>query len=257
VDIKHCDEILFGKIDETDMLYMSGNEIKKRIKAQDGWFYGLLYKLYRAIYSSNMPSVSAIYVPLRYERKIRQNAWRRVKSFLYYEPMFKTYCKSCGAHLSMLDDIPKIFGTPDIVCGSNVQFEGDSLIVAGKIAARPELIIRDGSYIGYHAQILIGNRIEIGSDVLIASNVFLAGYNSHPIDPEARARNEPPEEDGSGVITIEDRAWICNNATILKDVRIGEAAIVATGAVVTKDVAPYTMVAGNPARVVRHLEQKI
>ena len=53
---------------------------------------------------------------------------------------------------------------------------------------------------------------------------------------------------------IEDCAWICFKASILKGVTIGRGAIVAAGAVVTKDVAPYTMVAGNPARFVKRLE---
>ena len=59
----------------------------------------------------------------------------------------------------------------------------------------------------------------------------------------------------SAPIVIEDRAWIGFNAIILKGVTIGEGSVVAAGAVVTKDVEPYTVVAGNPARVVKRLER--
>jgi acetyltransferase-like isoleucine patch superfamily enzyme len=52
---------------------------------------------------------------------------------------------------------------------------------------------------------------------------------------------------------IEDGAWICEYATVLKGVRVGKGAVVGAHAVVTKDVPPYTLVVGNPARVVKHL----
>jgi len=55
-------------------------------------------------------------------------------------------------------------------------------------------------------------------------------------------------------VRIEDKAWIGFNAIILKGLTIGEGAIVAAGAVVSKDVAPYTLVGGNPAVFIRTLE---
>lgn len=55
-------------------------------------------------------------------------------------------------------------------------------------------------------------------------------------------------------IVIGDNVWIGEYASVLKGVTIGTGAIVASHAVVTKDVPPYTIVAGNPARVVKELE---
>ncbi|MFN7691728.1 MAG: DapH/DapD/GlmU-related protein, partial [Bacteroidota bacterium] len=54
-------------------------------------------------------------------------------------------------------------------------------------------------------------------------------------------------------IVIHDKVWISFNAIILKGVTIGEGAVVAAGSVVTKDVAPYTMVAGNPAKFIKNV----
>jgi galactoside O-acetyltransferase len=54
-------------------------------------------------------------------------------------------------------------------------------------------------------------------------------------------------------VTIESKAWIGFNVIILKGVTIGEGAIVGAGSVVTKDVPPYTIVGGNPARVIREI----
>ena len=68
-----------------------------------------------------------------------------------------------------------------------------------------------------------------------------------------RLRNEPPPLEDVKSVWIEDGAWIGDNATILKGVRVGRGAVVATHAVVTKDVPPHTVVAGNPARVVKEL----
>ena len=57
-------------------------------------------------------------------------------------------------------------------------------------------------------------------------------------------------------IVIGDNVWIGEYSAILKGVTIGEGSIVASHSVVTKDVPPYTIVAGNPARIVKHLEAK-
>jgi acetyltransferase-like isoleucine patch superfamily enzyme len=81
--------------------------------------------------------------------------------------------------------------------------------------------------------------------------VFLAADDGHPIDPIAR-RSEPGS--GTGSIEIEDDVWIGESAIVTKDVRIGRAAIVATGSVVTRDVAPFTVVGGNPARVLKQID---
>ena len=54
-------------------------------------------------------------------------------------------------------------------------------------------------------------------------------------------------------IRIADKAWLGMNVTVLKGVTIGEGAVVAAGSIVTKDVPPWTLVAGNPARVIKEL----
>lgn len=61
-------------------------------------------------------------------------------------------------------------------------------------------------------------------------------------------------ESACAPIVIEDNVWIGARSVILKGVTIGEGSIVACDSVVTKDVPPFTIVAGNPARVVKHIE---
>ena len=92
-------------------------------------------------------------------------------------------------------------------------------------------------------------RITIGNGVLIGHNVVLSTLNHDPA-PARRAWLHPAP------IVIGDRVWIGSNATVLPGVTIGDGAIVAAGAVVTKDVAPNTVVAGVPARLLRPLTEE-
>jgi acetyltransferase-like isoleucine patch superfamily enzyme len=115
-------------------------------------------------------------------------------------------------------------------------------------------------YIGEHSRIWSQSSIRIGNHVLISHLVDIHDTNSHPlsasqrrIDGAAIMRGEPyvlPTTTESAPIIIEDDVWIAAKATVLKGVTIGRGAIVASGAVVTRDVAPYQIVAGIPARVV-------
>ncbi len=88
--------------------------------------------------------------------------------------------------------------------------------------------------------------VYIGDDVLIGSNVVLATIN-HGMDPDERHLHhlEP--------IHIGNKVWIGANSTILPGVTVGDGAIIAAGAVVTKDVPPGTVVGGVPARAIKEL----
>lgn len=89
--------------------------------------------------------------------------------------------------------------------------------------------------------------ITIGDEVFIGPKVNLITINHDP-DPENRSATY------GRPIVIEDKAWIGINSTILPGVRIGYGAIVGAGSVVTKDVPPMTVVAGNPAKFIKKIE---
>lgn len=117
--------------------------------------------------------------------------------------------------------------------------------------------------LGWGSHIWAQTEVEIGNNVLIAHLVDILDTNSHSLDAvlrrqEANSRLELNTPfDGVQVsckpIRIEDDVWIGFKSSILKGVHIGKGAVIAAGSVVTKDVAPYTLVAGNPAVVVRSL----
>lgn len=88
--------------------------------------------------------------------------------------------------------------------------------------------------------------IYIGNDVLIGHNVVLATVN-HETDPYDRRCNY-------GSIKIRNRVWIGSNAVITQNVKIGDGAIIAAGAVVTHDVLENMIVGGVPAKIIRKIE---
>ena len=108
------------------------------------------------------------------------------------------------------------------------------------------LIIGDGSIIGDHA-ILDARRggIIIGKSVNIASHVSIYTDQHDYNNPFFESSKEK-----TGPVIIDDRAWIGPNVIILHGVHIGEGAVIAAGAVVTKDVNPFTVVAGIPAKYI-------
>lgn len=117
------------------------------------------------------------------------------------------------------------------------------------------------SYIGHGSRIWSGEKIVIGDNVLVSHNVNIVDTNAHEINSVERKigyhnlqRHGHPSDKGSiqtSPIIINDNVWISFNATILKGVTIGEGAIVGANSVVTKNIPPYTLVAGNPAKSIK------
>ena len=197
-----------------------------------------------------MPVIAPIHHLLYYERLLRHSVWRNVLRVVYHEPLFKTCCEHVGRNLHVWGGLPVVMGHLRIRIGNDVRICGVTTLSAATMAEQPLLEIGDNSYVGYQVTITVGARVSIGRHVLIANRVLIAGDDGHPSDPIAR-RSQPGR--GDGAITIEDDVWVCDAAIILKGVTIGAGSIVAAAAVVTDDVPPRSLVAGNPARVVKHL----
>lgn len=113
------------------------------------------------------------------------------------------------------------------------------------------------------------NKIQIGNDVTISWGVTIYDHNSHSIYWDERKNdnsnyyndclNKTNSKDWTNVISepviIESKVWIGFDVIILKGVAIGEGAVVGAKSVVTKNVEPWTVVAGNPAKVIKYLPQ--
>jgi acetyltransferase-like isoleucine patch superfamily enzyme len=126
-------------------------------------------------------------------------------------------------------------------------------------------------YIG-GSTIICRSKIEFGNNIFVAWGAYFYDHDSHSLDYQDRQRditqqlidyrkgesfikNKNWDVVKNTPITICDNAWIGMNAIILKGVTIGEGAIVGAGSVVTKSVPAWTLVAGNPARVIKELNK--
>lgn len=111
-----------------------------------------------------------------------------------------------------------------------------------------DVIIGDHTRIGLHNTII--GPVTIGSHVNLAQGITITALNHNFDDSEKRI-------DQQGISTkevvLEDDIWVGANAVILPGVTIGNHAVVAAGAIVTKDVPPHSLVAGVPAKVIRQI----
>ncbi len=142
------------------------------------------------------------------------------------------------------------------------------LTIRGPVSYHPDLHIGIGTRVESANGLTIGSRVyigrycsvtfdgSIGNDVLIANNVGLVGRYDHDASVVGRGMTEAPwigdaDYTGKGLeerLIVEDDVWLGFGCVVLSGTTVGRGSIVAAGSVVTKDVPPYAIVAGNPAR---------
>ncbi len=142
---------------------------------------------------------------------------------------------------------------------------GASTIIEGSLltfAHGGRITVGEWCYVGEGSRIWSAGQIDIGNRVMISHNVNIFDNLTHPVDPFSRHQHfraiatagHPIRIDlGERPVRIDDDAWIAAGAMVLRGVSVGKAAIVGAGAVVTHDVPPFAIVAGNPARVIRYV----
>jgi acetyltransferase-like isoleucine patch superfamily enzyme len=173
--------------------------------------------------------------------------------FFWSEPLFRSQCAHVGTGLRM-EDLPYIDGTGRIVIGDHVTLDGRlSFVFGNRHDNRPEVVIGDHTYIGYGCSFTASSSIRVGKHCLLAGGVQVSDYDGHPIDAALRRSGAPMPADSVRPVVIGDDVWIGSGVYILKGVHVGDRSIIGAGAVVTRDVPPDTVVAGNPARVVKQL----
>jgi len=149
---------------------------------------------------------------------------------------------------------------------------GSGCVISGRFVCENEngkIIVGDNTFIGGGLFISI-NKIEIGSNVLFSWNCTVIDNDAHSLRAEERTADVRDWKRGldegkigkykdwskvnSAPVKIMDDAWIGFNSIILKGVTVGRGAVVGAGSVVTNDVPDHTVVAGNPARVIKKLD---
>lgn len=135
----------------------------------------------------------------------------------------------------------KIWQFVVILAGAKI---GRDCNICAQTLIEGDVVVGDRVTVKSGVQLWDGTRVE--DDVFIGPNVTLTN------DPYPRSKHYPDSFDG---IKILEGASIGANATILPGITIGKAAMVGAGAVITEDVPPKAVVVGNPARIIRYVEE--
>jgi acetyltransferase-like isoleucine patch superfamily enzyme len=142
-----------------------------------------------------------------------------------------------------------IVNAPGIHVGTWVKIGAHAVLEALVPERGVQVRIGDGAYLGHLLRLTAVNEVVIGEEAMIADRVYISDTN-HVYEDVTRPIKRQGLRDGRRV-EIGRGAWICIGAVIVGDVTVGENAVVGANAVVHRDVPPRTVVAGNPARVVR------
>ena len=142
-----------------------------------------------------------------------------------------------------------------------VTVDEQTQVVGSLIFDKDNASISIGKRVFMGGTIIAAQSIVIGDDVLIAWGTTIVDHNSHSISFSNRCNDAVDwmhsKKDWKHVkispVKICDKVWIGFNTIILKGVTIGEGAVIGAGSVVTKNVPAWTIVAGNPARVIREI----
>ena len=151
---------------------------------------------------------------------------------------------------------PPTFSTTKLrlQANSKLSMGPNSLICRGtyiSVWPNQELRMEANTYVGHNSYINTRMGLRIGRNTAIGHSVTIMDYDGHPIFFEGQTGNAESYGGKSDPIKIEDNVWIGFGSTIMKGITIHNGAIVGSKSVVTRDVPPNTIVAGNPAKVIR------
>lgn len=155
-------------------------------------------------------------------------------------------CTSVGQRIKVEGQL-QVNNGGEIRLGDRVRFRGTHVPI--ELGSFPGGILTIGAqtFINSGVSICAQERVEIGENCAIGNYTLIMDTDFHDVDDHTKPPVAQP-------ILIEDNVWLGARVTVLKGVRIGRGAVVAAGAVVTKDVPARTLVGGVPAKVIRSLD---
>jgi acetyltransferase-like isoleucine patch superfamily enzyme len=238
------------------LLSETSASLRRWLKAGESPLAERLYRFARWLRVASLPVIPAVHGPLYVFHRGVADGISGAKRIIWFTPLFQARLEAPAPRLYVYDGLPLVMGNVCIRIGSDCRV-GGMINITGRTSApvTPQLVVGNNCDIGWGSSLAVGSRITIGDNVRLAANVHLAGYPGHPIDAAARARGEPETDDQVGDIFLEDDVWLATGVTVTKGVRIGRGTIVGAGSVVTRDLPPFVLAGGAPARVIRTLEQ--
>lgn len=207
--------------------------MKKRIKNSANSFLVIFIYLFRMFYSYKTYLSLRKYINKIYSIWI-QRELKSAPSFYTSKPLY-------------------LLGGEYITIGKNSSMGKFGVLTAWKTPTQvPSLTIGDNCCFGEFNHITCANKIIIGNNLLTGRWVTITD-NSHGLTDWENLQLPPTKRPitSKGTVVIGDNVWIGDKATILPNVTIGDGAVIAANSVVTKDVLPYSVVGGNPAKVLK------
>jgi len=213
-------------------------------------------RAWRALLAVRLPVIRPLAAFLWGIGELWGRLWPLFLKIIYREPMLRYRCAHVGVRLELEGAIPQIIGDGTVEIGDDVLIGSlQTWIVGFKVSTAPRLLIGNRVSINYDTTISVAECVSIGDDTMIAMRVQIYDNPSHPLAPSRRLRRESFAIDEARPVMIGRNVWIGTAAIILRGVTIGDNAVVAAGSVVTKSVPANTVVAGNPAKIIKTLEE--
>ncbi len=175
---------------------------------------------------------------------------------LWATPIFLSRCAVHGTDVRV-DRLPYIVGPTRIEVGSNIRISGKIGIKSpGRNPLGKEAVLKlgNGVFIANDCTFVVADRVELGDFVSVGSGCYIADTDGHHnYNPNRPIWEVPATADEVGAVTIEDNVQISRGCLILRGVRIGARSIIGAGSIVRSDIPPDSVVAGNPARVIKKM----
>ena len=183
------------------------------------------------------------------------------KSWLVFRDAWTDYflrprCEYLGPHSNIMHPWHVVISGCNIRIGHSFTAFGESharveIGVWGRAAGEGKVIMGNACLMSPGSRISASDEITIGDGVMLANGAYITDSDWHGLYDRID-RNTGPQP-----VRLEDNVWIGDHAKVLKGVTVGANSVVAAGAVVTRDVPPNVVVAGNPAKIVKELDPTI
>lgn len=234
-------------------------ELILKIKRKETPFYAFLNKAARSLLTFRLPCIRPLHSLLYYERRFRIDLLRRLRTIFYYDPLLRARCEKIGRNFSLImtrQGIPYIYGNLKIYIGDNVIMHDVASLTSTRVFKEPKLFIGNHTYLGQYLSISVGKEVRIGDYCYLANGVQIFDNDGHPLDCQKRRLGEPVSADDIKPVIIEDDVWIGDGACIMKGAHIRKGAVIAAKSVVRGEVPEYCVAAGNPAQIVKKIQEQ-
>lgn len=195
-----------------------------------------------------MGILKTIYYSIRYKGNIKSTWKGKIKNKGSLSVNGELLLGMSTGRIGEVGQIDKDSPLIQIAKKGTITINGDFIVYPGAqliVAPKGNITIGKNSFINSFTRIISQERIEIGDNCAISWDVQIMDTDVHNIIINEKKNSETKP------VFIGNNVWIGSKVIILKGVTVGDGAVIAAGSIVTKDVPPNTIVAGNPASVVR------